>query len=405
MTSATVATTTAEAEALSPSALAAKYGTRKLYLSSGNGPVYRTVLNSPLRDARSSEIPVIDVSGIFSASHEDRRRVALDVRSAATNIGFFYIRNHGVEPAVTQAAYGAALDFFRQPLDVKARADAKQSSFFNGYKPPQTQRLNPTESVDVRESFSWQYDPRYDLDVASAGGLDTIPREVMAQLRMEDHQWEQTSNLPHFKTALVDYWRQTLRLARALIRTFALALELDEDFFDAKFSHPDANLLLNYYPPLPDSEQAYSDDDSEINTNGNGSQKEETVSCGAHSDFQVCTILYQDSVGGLQVLNRGGEWIRAVPIEGTLVVNIADYLQRITNDRWASTVHRVQNRSGRERVSIPFFCGFNLNESCGVLDSCVGAGEVKKYEEISCVDWVRKRAKMMHTTEGARNAG
>ncbi|KXJ91512.1 2OG-Fe(II) oxygenase [Microdochium bolleyi] len=403
-TTTSTSTSTSEDEALSPSALAAKYGTTRLYLSSGNGPVYRTVLKSPLRDARPSEIPVIDVSAILSSSSSSspeealqaRRAVAAQVREAATNTGFFYIANHGVSPDVTRAAHAAALEFFRQPLAVKDRANAKQSSFYNGYKPPATQRLNPTESVDVRESFSWQYDPRYDPDVP---GLDAIPPEIRAQLRMEDHQWAQTANLAGFKPALVAYWRVTLRLARALIRTFALALDLDEHFFDAKFSHPDANLLLNYYPPLPPAQP-----DSTQQCNEDGSQKEETVSIGAHTDFQVCTILYQDSVGGLQVLNRDGQWINARPIEGTFVVNIADYLQRITNDRWVSTVHRVQNWSGKERVSIPFFCGFNLNESCGVLDSCVRPGEEKKYDEISCVDWVRRRAAMMHRTDGAKSA-
>jgi len=106
----------------------------------------------------------------------------------------------------------------------------------------------------------------------------------------------------------------------------------------------------------------------------------------------------------LQVLNHDGEWLSAKPVEGTFVVNIADYLQRITNDLYVSTVHRVQNWSGREWVSIPFFFGFNLNESCGVLDSCVGPGEDKKYDEISCVDWVRRRADMMHQTAALKKA-
>ena len=125
------------------------------------------------------------------------------------------------------------------------------------------------------------------------------------------------------------------------------------------------------------------------------------VSIGSHTDFQLFTILWQDDRGGLQVLNRQGQWIRAAPIPGTLVVNIADYLQRITNDRYVSTVHRVQNRSGRERVSMPFFVGFNWNESCGVLDSCVAPGEEKKYNEISCAEWVKRRARAVYETDGA----
>jgi len=81
------------------------------------------------------------------------------------------------------------------------------------------------------------------------------------------------------------------------------------------------------------------------------------------------------------------------------VVNFGDYMQRITNDRFLSTVHRVQNRSGKERLSMAFFFGFNLNESCGVLDTCVEEGEEKKYDEVSCYEWTQRRLKAMHQSK------
>ncbi len=202
-------------------------------------------------------------------------------------------------------------------------------------------------------------------------------------LRTETYHWEATSKLANFKPAILAYWRSCLSLARALVRTFALSLSLPEDYFDSKITYPDAALALNYYPPIPTQDQS-----------------NDQVSIGSHTDFQLFTMLYQDSVGGLQVLNRSGQWINAAPIPGTLVVNIADFMQRITNDQYVSTVHRAQNISEKERVSMPFFFGFNLNESCGVLDSCVKEGETKKYEEISCYEWVRRRVGRMHDVKG-----
>ena len=98
------------------------------------------------------------------------------------------------------------------------------------------------------------------------------------------------------------------------------------------------------------------------------------------------------------MLNREGEWINAAPMEGTFVVNIGDYMQRITNDRYISTVHRAKNLSGKERVSMPLFFGFNLNETCGVLPSCVDVDHPAKYEAISCEEWVSLRVREMLKT-------
>lgn len=349
--------------------------TVQLRLSSGSGPVYRTVLKTPLRAATSAEVPVIDVADIYSSAPAERAAVAAQIRDAAMGTGFFYMRGHGIAAEVTEAARAACLDFFRQPADVKLRADAAGSRFFNGYKAPRTQRINADESVDVRETFSWVYDPAYDpLAVSDETGMAIA----------EDYPWAATANLPHFKAAVVRYWQACLALARALVRSFALSLALPESFFDHKVSPPDAALALNYYPTII-LEPADADADS--------------VSIGSHTDFQLFTILWQDDCGGLQVLNRHGQWLAAPPVPGTFVVNIGDLFQRITNDRYVSTVHRAQNRSGRERVSMPFFFGFNRNETCAVLDTCLGPGGEKKYADIRCADWVDLRVRAMHTTE------
>lgn len=428
--------------------------TFQLQLSSGNGPVYRTVLRTPPRDATPDEIPIIDISGIFSASLQDRRAVAAQIHSAATNNGFFYIRNHGVPPSVTDAAHDACLSFFRQPQGVKNLANAAQSAYFNGYKPPRTQRINPSESVDNRETFSWTYDPRCDPAVPS---LESVPPRVQAFLRIEPDDdtndggspggadeaedqnhlgrfpWSRTTTVPHFAPAVITYWRSCLTLARALVRSFALSLDLEETFFDSKVTHPDAALALNYYPPLPPTPprspehfQASSPASSSSSSPSPSpppqarpdQQEQEQVSIGSHTDFQLFTILCQDAVPGLQVLSREGQWLNAPPVPGTFVVNIADYLQRITNDLYVSTVHRAINNGGgggaspthpnsqqqnhtRERVSMPFFFGFNMDESCAVLDSCVAAaGGVRRYDEVSCYEWVQRRVKAMHDTRG-----
>ncbi len=115
---------------------------------------------------------------------------------------------------------------------------------------------------------------------------------------------------------------------------------MPEDYFDSRTTYPGADGVFNYYPVTTAEESA---------TNA--------VGLGSHTDLQLFTLLWQDMIGGLQVLNKEGQWIKAVPVEGTIVVNIGDFMMRLCNDMYKSTVHRVYNRSGEERVSMPFFFG------------------------------------------------
>lgn len=165
------------------------------------------------------------------------------------------------------------------------------------------------------------------------------------------------------------YWAACLTLARKLVRIFALSLGLEEMYFDEKVTYPGADMVLNYYPPRTAEEEA-----------------ENAIGLGSHTDLQCFTLLWQDMVGGLQVLTREGQWIKAPPIEGTIVVNIGDFLMRVSNETFKSTVHRVFNASKAERLSMPFFFGFNFNEVCGVIPSCASEENPAKYEPICCGD-------------------
>ncbi|KAK3313015.1 hypothetical protein B0H66DRAFT_384058 [Apodospora peruviana] len=355
--------------------------TTELRLSSGNGPVTRTILATPIREARPEEVPIINISDIFSPSQAARKAVALEIRAAATNNGFFYISDHGVPSAVTSPAYEASLSFFCQQPAQKEPANVSHSIYKFGWKPPATQRVNPFEGIDRRESFSWRYDPRYDPSVPN---VSAIPPHISRFIQHDSDNFPWSAATPHLKQTVIPLFQSVLGLGRALLRSFALSLDLDENALDDKFTHPDVGMALNYYPPLPPAD----------------GKSVKDVSIGSHTDFQLFTILIQDSVGGLQVLSRSGQWLYAKPIPGTFVVNFGDYMQRITNDRYPSTVHRVQNFSGQERLSMAFFFGFNLNESCAVLDSCVGEGEAKKYEPVACHEWTARRVKAMHDTSG-----
>lgn len=342
--------------------------THKLELRSAYGPVYRDVLKTPPRDCDPSEVPVIDLSSICG-DLASRKALAANVRDAAENTGFFYIRNHGIAPHIINAALAQAKNFFAQPEDAKRAVTKDQSKSFNGWTQRHGSHISPTETRDYREGFMWQYDPAYDPE--KQGDPAPVPEGIRPWIRGEEFVWEGTRHIPDFQRDLITYWQACLHLARRMIRVFALALDLPEDYFDSIVTYPGADGVLNYYPASEDSSADRMVDAGD-------------VGLGAHTDLQSFTLLWQDAVGGLQVLNHEGQWIKVPPVPDTFVVNIGDFLMRLSNDRFKSTVHRVFNRASVDRYSMPFFFGFNFNEQCAVLPSCVSESNPAKYEPITC---------------------
>ncbi|KAJ9607081.1 hypothetical protein H2200_008153 [Cladophialophora chaetospira] len=343
----------------------------KLELRTAYGPVYRNVSTKAPREARADEIPLIDLSPIYG-DLDARKGLSQKIKHAAENTGFFYIQNHGISEAAVDGARNAAKAFFAQPEEKKLLVSKHKGKWYNGYAGNKTGMASPSEGLDYRESFSWRYEPQYDPDPKDP---NAVPPEVQPYIRGENYVWEGTQHLPDFKDGCITYWQECLKLARRLVKIFALSLDLPEDYFDSVTTYPGSDGVFNYYPAMSAENAAKSQD----------------IGIGSHTDLQCFTLLWQDMNGGLQVLSREGEWIKASPIEGTFVVNIGDYLMRLTNDRMKSTVHRVYNHSTIDRYSMPFFFGFNFNEKCGVLPSCVDEDHPAKYEPISCGDWCQLR--------------
>tara|TARA_R110002060_G_scaffold50829_2_gene61785 strand:- start:608 stop:1180 length:573 start_codon:yes stop_codon:yes gene_type:complete len=172
---------------------------------------------------------------------------------------------------------------------------------------------------------------------------------------------------------------QVLQLSRHLFRLFALSLALPEDFFDPMMTHPGGIARLIRYPPSTNPKPL-----SELN-------EEEEIGLGAHSDYECFTLLLQDSNPGLEVLSPDGRWVSAEPVEGAIVVNVADFLMRWTNGVYKSTIHRVVNRTDKERYSVPLFFSINYDETVETLPSCVSEENPSKFPPITAGKYVLDR--------------
>jgi isopenicillin N synthase-like dioxygenase len=122
---------------------------------------------------------------------------------------------------------------------------------------------------------------------------------------------------------------------------------------------------------------------------------------GAHTDFTAFTTVTQDENGGLEVLSKSGEWIKVKPIPGAFVINIGDCLMRQTNDFFVSTIHRVINKTGVERFSVPFFFGFNRDMDLVPIPSCVSAENPAKYPLMTAGEYVKFRANTTKLTKSS----
>ncbi|KAJ5827057.1 Oxoglutarate/iron-dependent dioxygenase [Penicillium robsamsonii] len=335
-----------------------------------NGPEFRRVSTAPPRLPTDDEIPIIDLASI-DKDLEARKIIASKVRVAAENTGFFYIQNHGISEELIQNALSQAKAFFDQPIEKKQLASRKTQKYADGWHGLGSSQINKTETRDRKETFSLRYNPSNDPTVSDP---DTLTGD--------DFPWETTGHLPGFQEKTIEFFQSRLTLARKIIRIFALSLGMPEDYFDEVITNPGADGLYVHYPAAP------------VETLENNGDVD--VGIGSHTDIQCVTILWQDMSGGLQVLSGSDEWLDARPIPGTMVVNIGDLLQRLSNNRFKSTVHRVYNRQPTSRYSMPFFLGFNPDSVCQVVPSCIDEAHPALYGPVSCGKWHRNRLELAH---------
>ena len=315
--------------------------------------------------AAFTEIPIVDIAGLFSADAAARRACGHAIGAACRDVGFFYAVGHGVDEALRGEVFAAARRFFDLPTQEKMAVAMAKSRNFRGYLPLDGEVTDPLVGADPKEGF----------DIARELPWDD-PDVIAAKPLLGPNQWP--SRPRGFRDVLTRYYDSLTGLGRALSRGFALALDLDEDFFAQSMRRPTAILRLLRYP---------AQDESKIMRDADG----DPLGCGAHSDYGYLTILAQDAVGGLQVQNRAGRWVDARPVAGAYVCNIGEMMAQWTNDRFAATKHRVLSAPGRERFSVPFFFHPDYDTVLDCLPSCHSPSEPPRYAPTTSGRYLLKR--------------
>lgn len=298
-----------------------------------------------------SAIPVLDLS-------RDAETLAPELHRAATEVGFFYLKGHGVARSVIDSMFAAAHEFFALPLEDKQRM--KVDDRHRGFLRVGEAKMHRGAKPDLKESYLYGNDlPESDPDVQAGRPL------------MGPNRWP--VGLPSMKLAADAYYTGIHQCGLQLLRVFARALDLPADYFTPFYDKPLTRGSLLYYPPQPPA------------------MGPDQYGVSAHSDYGAITFVAQDATGGLEVLNRSGQWIPAAPDPACFVVNIGDLMARWTNDRYVSTPHRVVNRSGRARFSLATFFDPHPDTAIAAIPSCVDPGQKPLYPATTCGEHVLSR--------------
>lgn len=294
----------------------------------------------------TSPIPLIDLAPFRAETPAGKQAVAQAVGRACEEIGFLAVVGHGLPEPVIDDLYSSARAFFDLPAAEKNKLPLLPNGA--GYSPLQGETLaaslGQAAPADLKES----------LNIGADLGANVWP-----------------ASPADLQAKALAYFSGMAGLAATLMRVFALALNIPEDFFEDKIDHHRSFLRLINYPNQDRDPQAGQ------------------LRAGEHTDYGTLTILRTENApGGLQVRNRAGQWVEVAAMPGAFVVNLGDLMQYWTNDKWVSTLHRVVNpprdqRLGSRRQSLVFFHNPNPDALVTCIETCATPEHPAKYPPIT----------------------
>lgn len=289
-------------------------------------------------------IPTINAEAIHSDSGRARELLAARINNAALDTGMFYVTELGID---STAVYDLSAQFHAMPLAYKRQYDIGMGMRHAGYVPLTEKGMYDDEGKRRRyESF--------DLS------LETVSDDVGGNIFNGPLRWP---DLPHFKEVVYRFFCGLIEVSRQISVIMEIALELEPGTIVSRMTHPCSQLRLLHYIENSDSPDL------------------RDVNMGAHTDYECFTILHQEGPG-LQSQLRSGRWVDIPPVAGSVVINIGDMLECLTNGYWKSNAHRVLN-NGNERYSIPFFSSLDFNAKIAPLPRFVEANDgFSEYKEL-----------------------
>ncbi len=283
----------------------------------------------------TERLPIINVAPLLEGG--ETHKVARDIERACKDLGFFYAIGHAIGADTLANLNSSSRAFFALPEAEKLKiAMAHGGRAWRGYFPVGGELTSG--KPDRKQGLYFGEELSAD-DARVAAGLPLHGANLFPEA------------VPELEDAVLRFMDEATRSAHAIIEGIALSLGLDAQYFRRTYTANPTLLFRVFEYPAGD---------------------DESWGVGEHTDYGLLTLLAQDENGGLQVRTPSG-WIEAPPIEGALVCNIGDMLDRLTGGIYRSTPHRVRNVSGKSRLSFPFFFDPAWNAEIVPLPAHAGA--------------------------------
>ncbi|BDD62293.1 hypothetical protein MPDQ_006716 [Monascus purpureus] len=342
-------------------------------------------------------LPIIDFADWLSptTTQEEKTAVAKALVDACRTVGFVYIINHRVSQEQLDDAFAWTKKLFDLPMEEKMLAPHPDGpAVHRGYSWPGLEKVSQVLGTKEDDEGKIVSELRKVQDCKESYEIGS------EENKEQPNVWLPDSILPGFRTFTTSFYWTCWAAAQDILRALSLGLSLpDEDYLLRFHDGHNNQLRLLHYPPVPAKEL----------------ESDTLARMPAHTDWSSITMLFQDDCGGLEVQTRQGEFVKAEPVKGAIIMNIGDLLMRWSNDILKSNLHRVtlpprqdrftgDERLTRARYSIPYFVSANVDSVIECLPSCTDEKNPPKYPPILHRDYRLMRASVQYETKGQKPA-
>ena len=304
-------------------------------------------------------IPVVDLNTFVTGSDAAKRQFVEDLGKAFENVGFVAVTGHGVPQQLIDDYYAVVKKFFSLPIETKRKYEIPELAGQRGYTSFGKEHAKGSEAPDLKEF--WQMG-------------QIVEGEDMPVEHYPDNI--AVAELPEFFDLGTRLYKAFETSGRHLLQAIGIHLEIGEYYFDHHVHNGNSILRAIHYPPITQ-------------------EPKNAIRAEQHEDINLITLLVGASADGLQLMTRADSWLNVTAPEGSIVVNVGDMLQRLTNNKLKSTTHRVVNppkeKWGTSRFSIPFFMHPRSEMPLDCLPSCVSERNPLAYEPITAGDYLNER--------------